>query len=74
MKFEKGKFYKWIGPVKPSEWGIPEDMSKIWELGQPHKCTTYKYQELRFRGIVSKKYPGNSWVYGRYESNFEEVK
>jgi hypothetical protein len=70
--FKKGKSYRWVGPMKPTEWSIPPEISAIWENGKPHKCTGNTLGGTRFAGI--KNYGRVPWAYGGYESNFEEVK
>jgi len=74
-KFEAGKKYRWIGPVKPSGWSIPDELSTIWEKGGIHKCIKSKpYGSLRFKGIYSELYPRYvGWAYAGFESNFEVV-
>lgn len=75
--FMVGKSYRWIGPEKPSSAGIPEELSKIWEQGESHKCLSAKTQtSVSFYGIYTEYYPNSTyrWAYAGYQNNFELVK
>ena len=75
MIFKYRKLYRWIGPTKPSEWSIPEELSAIWEKGEPHMLLNSGKHEssLIFNGILGGVYPLIPWAYGGFKENFEEV-
>jgi hypothetical protein len=73
--FQAGKLYRWIGPEKPIEWGIPNELSDIWIKGKPHRCIigTADWHGA-FKGIGAGRYPDSTaWAYKGCDDNFEEV-
>lgn len=71
-RFEVGKYYRWIGPQKPTAWGINDKSSNQWLRGEAHKCRSIKPEHglndwVTFYGITGK------WAYDGFMSNFEEV-
>ena len=71
-KFEVGKYYRWVGPQKPTSWGINDKSSNQWFRGKAHKCKSIKPEYglndwVSFYGITGK------WAYDGFINNFEEV-
>lgn len=68
--FEVGKYYRWIGPTPPSDWGISEGASRAWETRKIFKCITCDNDgSAKFASFVDSM----KWGYRGYMNNFEEV-